>query len=192
MTAPAWPRVTAVMAAAGVSPDYSMVDPVALREASERGSLVHKLIELSHVEPDRPPRIPWHVRGYMRAYERFCDETQHEPIASELEVRHEAWRYIGHVDRIGWHGTRRVLLDWKCVSSLDEAAVGVQLAAYQSAFAVMSPQEPIHVCAAIQLRPDGSYRMFEADVAAARPIWQAAVVLYHWRLKNTRIAPRLY
>src|SRR5262245_28277484 len=127
------PRVTLIMKAMGLAPDYTSVDPAVLAAAAKRGSAVHRMIDCE--QRGIRFRIPPELAGYMGAYHTFIQESGHTPraIATEQVVHHVAWNYLGHLDWLGWHKTRRAILDWKCVRSLDEHAVAIQLAAYRLA-----------------------------------------------------------
>ncbi len=86
---------------------------------------------------------------------------------------------------------QRCLLDWKCVAQLDVDGTAIQLAAYRLAWDALHPQEPIGYCGIVQLRRDGTYRLVEANVAEAEPIWLAALTVYHARVRMGRIGPWL-
>lgn len=184
--------MTAVMRAAGVGADFTGVDPAVLEAAAKRGTVVHKRIANEHLHPRRiATAISPAWAGYWKAYHRFRDDVRHVAQYSEVLVQHPAWHYIGHVDRIGFLQKHRALIDWKCVASLDVDAVAIQLAAYRLAWNVMHPEEPIRYCAAVQLYPNGRYKLYDEasglDIDAAEPVWLAALTLYHARVRMGRV-----
>lgn len=185
------PRVTEIMRASGLSPDFTGVPADILQEAAQRGTAVHAMID-NH-QKGKNPRISWALRPYWTAYQRCVAESGLDPVAitTECRVEHLQWNYCGHPDWIGWLHARRTLIDWKCVASLDTHAVAIQLAAYELAWNSMYPGMPIHQCAAVQLKLDGSYRWVTIDTGPVRPIWLAAMTLYHYRLKTGRVPHRV-
>jgi hypothetical protein len=176
-----WPRVTAILASCGLGPDLAMVSPETLALAADRGSRVHALIEADHYGYLDEAEITSDVAAYFSAYRKFLAESGHEPIASEIEVRHPDWRFRGHVDRVGWLAARRALIDWKCVASVDERAAALQLAGYRCAWQAMHPTEPTEITAVVQLRADGTYRFHEVDAREQEHVFLAAVTVYNAR-----------
>lgn len=176
-----FPRVTAILDAVGLGPDLSMVPDDVLTAAMDRGTALHRAIE-AHAygyldEADITPGIA----PYFDAYVKFLAESGHEPIASEVEVRHSAWRYRGHPDRIGWLNGQRVVIDFK---SGGAAGAEYQVAAYAEAWNDMRPTERIAAGCTLQLRSDRSYRLTEVDLAHATQVWLAAVVVHQARTKR--------
>lgn len=174
MTEP-FPRVTRILADVGLGPDFSRVPPADLEIARDRGNAVHAAIEAlayGYFEGEPDPAIA----AYLDAYRKFIHESRYVTLASEFEVVHPAWRYQGHPDSLGLIGTTRVILDYK---TGELGAVDYQLVAYVEARNAMHPTEPVTAGIAVQLRDDGAYRIHEADLNAARPVWYAAVTVYY-------------
>lgn len=175
---PDLPRVTRVLAEAGLGPDLTWVTPAALEATRDRGNGVHSLLEAHGYGALEPGDVEPKFKGYVDACGAFCRDLKHEPIASEVEVVSRIWSFLGHLDRIGWvmKGLRAVI-DWK-TGDLDEAYVTAQLGAYSMAWNEMYPAEPVSAGLAVQLKSDGTYRVFEADLAHGRMVFQACLVLY--------------
>ena len=175
---PVLPRVTEILAAVGLGPDLFAIPPDVLATAQKRGRAVHEAIEaLAYGYLDEAMLDPV-VAPYLDAYRRFVADSGHEAIASEIEVRHPAWQYVGHADRIGWLAGGRVLLDWKSGERVDLDAAGYQLAAYRMAWNAMHATEPVAAVAVVQLRADATYRFHELDAADYEQGWLAALVVY--------------
>lgn len=178
------PRVTEILATVGLGPDFSSVPPAVLAAAQKRGTAVHEAIEalaygyLETVDPEIEP--------YLDAYRRFVKESGHEAVASEVEVIHPAWQYVGHVDRIGWLQGRRVILDWKSTAALDVPAAGLQLAGYRLAWNALHPSETIDTTAAVELHADATYKFREINAAEHEQTFLAAVVVYRARKERGR------
>ena len=173
------PRVSAILAAVGLGPDFSGVPEAVLENARRRGSEVHAAIEAivygyldeSALFEDVVPRI--------EAYRRFIKESGYETVRTEIEVVHAAWRYQGHPDTVGWLGKTRMILDWKNTDSVQLQPASLQLAAYRAAWNAQHPTEPVNACAVVQLRGDGTYGIHEVNVAEAEPLWFAACMVHH-------------
>ena len=173
------PRVTEILADVGLTPDYSFVPEVARILARIRGSAVHAAIEAvayGYVEGEPDPAIA----AYLDAYRKFLHESRYVTLASEFEVVHPVWRYRGHPDSLGMMGTTRLITDFK---TGELGAVDYQLVAYIEGWNATHPTEPVTAGMAVQLRDDGTYRIHEADLNAARPIWFAAVTMF-WAKKG--------
>ena len=180
----AFPRVTAILDAVGLGPDFSLVSPAVLEAARARGTLVHAAIEADHYR--FVVDLPAPFAPYLDAYRKFVAESGHEPVRSEFEVTHPQWRYRGHPDRIGWLLGKRVILDWKCTEQPDLPAAGRQLAAYRLAWNVEHPTEPVESTAVLQLKSDGTYRLHELDPQESEPTFLAAVLVYQARQREGR------
>jgi len=180
VTAPTWPRVSAILAESGLGPDFSGIPVDVLAAAQARGVAVHALAEAvvyryldeSDVTPTTAP--------YLHAFRAFLSESAFQPVAAEFRVEHIGWKFCGHPDLWGWLLAKRALIDLKTSASLDLDAAARQLAAYRMAMEATRPTEPIEVTAALQLRADATYRFHELDThGRAEQEFTAAVVVYH-------------
>lgn len=183
------PRVTQILDAVGLGPDLSGVPDGHLVVARRRGIAVHAAIEADgYGFLDEMTMLDSTTAGYFSGYRKFMVEAQHEPERSEFVVVHQAWRYCGHPDRLGWlpshRGRKRCLLDWKCVAQPDLDAAARQLAGYVLAWESEHPDEPIDITAVVQLRPDGTYRYYGLDARAKIDVFLGAVIVYHERQRN--------
>lgn len=170
MTATALPRVTEILRAVGLAPDFSAVPEAVLEAARERGVARHAAIEADHyglVEPEQEP--------LLGGYRKFLSDTGHVPWVSEGGMTNKVWGYAGHPDRVGQQGQTVVLIEWKPMGTNLTAAT-YQLAAYRSCY---EPSTLIDVGLVVELNDD-SYRMTDVtqDLAAAWQIFQAAIVVY--------------
>lgn len=180
------PSVTEVLSALGLGADLSRADPVALEYGRLRGSGLHLAIRYHHEGDLHEPSLHPAVRPGYSAYLDFLRETEHEPIASELELVHEAWKFTGHPDRIGWHRrTERALFDWKYMESMERDYVRLQLAGYRMLWNAQHPTELVVRCFAVQFLPkSGGYRLHDLTDANAEQIFLAALMV--WREKHRR------
>lgn len=170
----AYPRVSEILKAVGLGPDFSMVPDDVLAIASARGRAVHEAIELEVYGPGSAV-VELEYQPYLDAYRRFVKDSGFEAKMAEIEIVNDVWGYRGHPDSIGFLGAHRVLIDWKSGMA---TRVGYQLAAYKHGFEHQHPSEPIHSALAVQLRRDSSYRVTEIDLGESMPVWLAAVMVY--------------
>lgn len=183
--ASAFPRVTEILADTGLGPDLLLIAADVLERARVRGQRVHAAIEAltygfyepAEHDPDGD------LGGYLGAYRKFVAEAKYEPLAAEVEVVHEAWRYCGHPDTVGFLGKHRVILDFKS-GMLGLQGVEYQLAGYTEAWNHQRPRELVSAAAAVELRPNETYRYHEVDLGSATPVWYAAVTVYHARQRR--------
>lgn len=179
-----YPSVTEILRAVGLGPTYDGVPTAVLEKARLRGQALHAAIQY-HAEGslDDSTIHPEVALGFS-AYLKFLAETGHEPVGSEIEIVHAAWRYVGHIDRVGLHKTERVLIDFKFTDSVDTAASAFQLAGYRLAWTATRPAERIDRSWIVQLKHDGTYRVH--DVPRTKwpqheQVFLAALVVYRAR-----------
>lgn len=177
------PRVTQILRAYGLGPSLTGVPPRILEAARHRGTSVHSAIEATAAGYlVQPEDLPADASAHYDGYRHFMADSGHEAIASEVEVKHSAWRYIGHLDRVGWLRGHRYILDWKTGDSLELPPVWRQLAAYRLAWNEEHPDQAVEAVAVVQFRSDGSYRFHEPSIAErdhAAQVFLAALTLYH-------------
>jgi hypothetical protein len=163
--------------------DYSMVNEELLALASERGSAVHKATELHDLDDLDECSLDDRLEPYLAAWKRFRAETGFVPEAIEQRLHHPLHGYAGTIDRVGTLHGRRILLDIKTVSRLSRAT-GVQLAAYQHLWDVRYPQRLICGRYAVQLRPDGTYRLEPYRAPDDYTTFLALLSVARWKEKN--------
>ena len=175
----ALPRVTAILQDVGLGPDFTGVPPAVLEVARVRGAAVHAAIEAIVFNYLDEPALAEDVVPRLDAYRRFVKESGYETLHTEVEVVHEAWRYRGHPDSVGWLNGRRGIPDWKNTDSVQLAPACRQLCGYRAAWNAQHPTEPVEWIAVVQLKSDGTYRFHEVSVAEWEPKWYAAVTVYY-------------
>lgn len=177
----AFPRVTTILADQGLGPDFSHVPPDVLERARVRGTLVHQAIEAITYGYFDDEQEGEEIAGYLDAYRRFLRESKTVVIAAEIEVVHAAWRYRGHPDLVAWLGKTRMIHDFKTGAT---DGVEYQLAAYVEAWNAEHPQELVTAAACVELRENGTYRFNEVEIEPAKPVWFAAVTVWHARQRR--------
>ena len=172
------PRVTQVLAAVGLGPDFTSIPPAILEIAAKRGTMVHEAIEALAYGYFDESAVDFEILPYLDAYRCFVAESGHEAIGSEIVVEHPTWRYQGHLDRVGWLVKRRCILDWKAVATVDVRAAALQLAGYRCAWNAQHPTAPVDLTAVVQLKGDGTYRYHDLPAAEVEHVFLAALTVY--------------
>lgn len=173
------PSVTQVLESEGIS-DFSGVPAETLMLAKARGTAVHKATEYldqgrldwSSVDPS--------LLGYLEAWEKFKIECHVQIHEVERQVYHRTG-YAGTIDRTGIVNGKYGLLDIK--SGEPTRAAPVQTAAYQLAHPEF---DKFKLRAAIQLRPDGRYKMhvYDLDPIHDANVFMAALTIYEFKRSN--------
>lgn len=180
------PRVTTILDAVGLGPDFSVVPPEVLAAAQKRGTAVHEAIEAHAYGYLDDAAVDPEIAPYLDAYRKFMAESGHEAIVSEVEVVHPTWQYVGHLDRVGWLLNRRCLLDWKSGEAFDERAAALQVCAYRMAYNASHPDALVDLTGVVQLRSDGRYRLFDIAAHEHEQTFLAALVVYRALPENRR------
>ena len=175
------PRVGEILAATGLGFDPTGIPPARLEYAQLRGTALHRAIQYHHEGVLDEGSLHPDVRPGFDAYLRFGEDTKHEAIASEIELVHPTYGYIGHPDRIGWLHGKRVILDFKYTEDFAVWPVTYQLAAYRLLWQATHPAEPVLGTFALQLHPkSGKYHLrpieaekYEQTFLAALLVWRA-------------------
>lgn len=184
-----FPRVTEIIHAAGIGPDYGSI-PEHIRaerlgHASLIGTATHRAIDLlEEGDLDENSLHPL-VAPRVAAYQRFVADTGYRRIRGEFEVRSLRWRYVGHPDSIGWLGAERIGIDAKAVAAFDPDYTAIQAkGGYGIAYNEEFPSEPIGRWFGLHLRADGTYRFEPLTKADAEQLFLAALLCWHERARR--------
>lgn len=132
------------------------------RQATGRGSDVHDLlhrIALGETVTPPPEQAP-----FVDAYLRFLDDWQPVTVAVEGSVVNRRYRYAGTFDWLGKLRDEWAIVDYKTGASGVFKEVGLQLAAYRAAEAMLVdrrevPMPTTEAGYAVHLRDDGTYSL---------------------------------
>lgn len=177
------PSVTSIVKAAGLGTDYSNVPPEILEKARRRGIWLHDAYERIARGEDVGETPPDYA-GYVDGCRRFVDDTHYQCIRAEQSVYHPQWLYAGRYDQKGWLAGERTGVDFKNVAQVDHVYTAVQLAAYREADAKIFPDEEMTRIAAVQLFPNGTYRLHEYDYAEPWRIFCYALAIKRFKQKR--------
>lgn len=170
--------------------DYAGIPEEVMRAAADRGDAVHYATELYDLGElgaiDDQPAI---LRPYIAAWAKFRADTGFEPVDIEARVFSEKYRYAGTLDRTGRFSRLKhvkadalCLLDIKATASL-MPGVGPQTAAYKQAYEE-SRAARLKRRFAVQLKPDGDYRLEELSDQADLSVYLSAMTLHAWRERH--------
>lgn len=177
------PGVTSILAPLV---DFSFIKAEVLARKAALGSAVHFACELLDQDDLDWSSVPADLLPYVESYAKFKVDTRFVPHAIERRVLHPTHLYAGTLDRTGLIYDEPALLDLKCVAQLSPAT-GVQTAAYKGAlesegdtFEHPMPQKRY----ALQLRPDGQYRLKEYREPTDWPTFLALKTVLAWNQRN--------
>lgn len=161
---------------------FDSIPPSVLERKRTLGQAVHLACELYDLGELDESSVDEQIAGYVDAWKRFVSEQPHR--WNRVEERIASWRrkFAGTVDRIGEDRAtgKSDLIDIKTTDMIDRA-VGVQLCGYQ-----MLAEESglgINRRLAVQLRPDGTYRVHTFQDPDDAACFSALLAIHHWRSK---------
>jgi hypothetical protein len=198
------PSITRVLRMAGIDvfPRAEFVSSEAMARAAERGRAVHEATALDDMGDLDPETVDPLVAGYLEGWRRFRADTKFvpDPRFTEAPLASGLMGYAGIPDRgghfpnpaaagrdIGDLIANRVAQDFpavveiKAVTELHDR-IGIQLAAQGKLLAEHGFFAVKHV--AVQLRPDGTYRMREYLGPLDREMFFSALRIVTWRLNH--------
>jgi hypothetical protein len=138
------------------------VGPAVLQQAQRRGTQVHEYTQLIDygIEPDELEVEP-ELSGYVIAYMRFLRDYKPEWDMIEQPLVSTAQHYAGTLDRFGEIDGRPWLVDIKTTSQPKRPTLiswACQLVGYGQML-----ECDIYRFVDLQLKKDGSYRLFDAS-----------------------------
>lgn len=178
------PSVTQLL---GTLQDWQGVPPSVLEAKAELGRCVHKACELDDADDLDEESIDPVVLGYLQGWRKFKRETGALILQSERQLANRLLGFAGTLDRVAEllavSAGDRWLIDIKSSSTL-APWVGVQLAGYR--LLLESNGERVDRLAAVQLLPDGTYRIERYGHPDDVRCFMSLLAVHHWRTKNVR------
>src|SRR5215831_19123258 len=92
---------TELLEAAGISPDYSKVNPTVLRHARLRGIHVDACCDLDDADDLDWSSVHPEAVGYVQAWQAFKADYGYRPLASQVILYHPTYGYAGTTDSVG-------------------------------------------------------------------------------------------
>ena len=141
---------------------FADVSPAVLQQAQRRGTQVHEYCQLIDygVEPDALEVEP-ELAGYVLAYMRFLRDYKPEWTMIEQPLVSTAEHYAGTLDRFGKIDGRPWLVDIKTTAQPKRPTL-ISWACQLEGYARMLECD-IYRRTDLQLKKDGTYRLFDAD-----------------------------
>lgn len=162
--------------------DFSSVPSDVLAMKAALGTAVHLATELDDAGDLDEESLDDAVVPYLAAWRAFRSDTGAEFHAIESRLYHPQLRYAGTLDRLATlRGRGTWLLDIKSGASVDPW-VGVQLAAYR--LLVEADGRRVDSVGAVQLCPDGTYRLHKFGHPDDTRCFHGLLAVYHWRRKH--------
>jgi hypothetical protein len=173
-----WPyaSVTQIIADAGL---YGDAARYFTEYAAERGSFVHKAIELYLAGTLDESTVDPAIQGYLDAFVKFIGDTNFYPTHSEQVFYSVTLRVAGRPDLIGPLNNHAAIIDIK-TSITPSPVTGIQLAGYEYLYGTLGKRFALH------LKDDGKYRLHEYTDRNDRAVFLAAVTLNHWKQENMK------
>jgi len=164
---------------------FADVSPAVLQQAQRRGTQVHEYAQLIDygVEPDALEVEP-ELAGYVLAYMRFLRDYKPEWDMIEQPLVSTAQHYAGTLDRFGKIDGRPWLVDLKTTAQPKRPTL-ISWACQLEGYARMMECD-IYRRADLQLKKDGSYRLFDAGETECKYSFDA-VELFDQLLNTNKI-----
>ena len=156
--------------------DFSGIAPDVLAAKADLGTRVHLATELDDAQDLDESSIEDDVAPYLEAWRRFKMDKRVVIESAEEYVYHAMYQFAGQIDRVLRFDGMRWLADIK-TSVLVYPSVGPQTSAY-----LIAKADPmIQRRCAVQLRPDGSYRLKELNDSRDWPAFLSCLTIHNFK-----------
>ena len=193
--------VTQVLDSVGIV-DYPEFAAAAMEFKSKIGTAVHSATQFIDT-PDKG-ELDWETLDigstdngeekhydlvpYVLAYERFCEEACFTATHVELQgaVRLPQGPVAFTLDRIGSMSGLSAIVEIKCTLNI-EKSVGIQLAGYEECVLALGHKpvgSPTFKRIAVQLKENGTYKLYSFNDPMDKKVWQWALALATWKQNN--------
>jgi len=165
-----FPSVTQVLGEMGFYGDTSYFTDY----GRNRGTLAHLCCHLDDTGELDEGSVDPTLAPYLAAYRRFKSESGFIVSGSEVRLASAAYRFAGTLDKIGtFPDITCAIIDIK--SGAVVPATAIQTAAYE--LLKGSPYKRF----ALQLKPDGSFKLHKYTDRQDKQIFLAALAAYQWQ-----------
>lgn len=155
---------------------YGNIDQDVLTAAADFGTAVHACTEFLDQGDLDEETVADEWRPYLDAYKRW--KASASPEILHIELRLGCSKFAGTIDRIARIDGQLWVIDLKTTCEI-HPHVGVQLAAYTAL-----AEQFLHTTnirrAALQLRPDGTFRLKEFSSVADETCFNALLSINYW------------
>ena len=171
------PSVTQVIKSCGLI-RFDDVPPETLIHKAKIGKAVHLACE--YYDKKELDSVPDSYSGCVEAYKNFV--AQFKPAWTLIEHTnfgtYNGMHFGMTADRVGTVRAENWILELK-TSEQEEASWRIQLIAYATGLKMLGYKRK-----ALQLKPDGTFRLYSYDEPKDLAIWNAALALTQWKLNN--------
>lgn len=176
------PSVTQVMD--GTVTSFAGIPPAVLEYKSALGQAVHRACDLDDRKDLDELSIDQVIVPYLSAWRKFIAETGFVYYYSEQAVHSIKYGYAGTLDRFGEIKSVATLIDLKTVTVLSPAT-GIQLAGYEQAARETFDHKSKKINRyAVQLKPDGTYRMEQYKDPNDFAVFLACLQIHSFKVKH--------
>jgi len=172
------PSVTQIISSVGMT-NYSAIPNRVLENATERGSAVHRALELLAVSPGYVP--PDWVEGYVSAWDSFKRVYNVMVLETERLVFHKNYMYCGTLDRVCTVAGEKYIVDIKTTAK-PMPSHDIQTAAYALAYKSETRQKIKRMC--VYLHDWGEFEFEEYSPKGQESVFLAALQIYNWKVRN--------
>lgn len=167
------PGVTTILKEAGLVPNYG-----GFGQAQHRGLHVHSACEFLDLNDLDWSSVYPEYQDYVRAYQRFLEESGFKPELIEFQGFHPGYRFAGTLDRVGQMNGERWVLDIKTGGAAEWHHL--QTAGYQ----LLREEWSEYRRGSVYLNENGSYNFKEHDDPSDGQVFLAALALFHWKANH--------
>jgi hypothetical protein len=175
------PSVTEILRAVGLTEDYRMVPAETLARRAAQGKALHRTIDLYHA--GTLGKIHPEIQPFFDAYREWSSTRGAEFVACEVEILNEKRGFCGHLDQVRSSGAP-VLIDFKTGDSPDLDGAKYQLAGYRLLWDDEPGAGPAERCLVVNLRKDGTSRVYDVTDDYACQVFLAALMVYRAQRKG--------
>ena len=171
------PSVTQVIKSCGLI-RFDDVPPETLIHKAKIGKAVHLACE--YYDKKELDSVPDSYSGYIEAYKNFAAQFNcaWQFIEVPMHGLYNGMCFGFTADRVGTVRAENWILEIK-TSEQEEASWRIQLIAYAAGLKTLGYKRK-----ALQLKPDGAFRLYSYDDPKDFAIWNAALALTQWKLNN--------
>jgi len=156
------------------------IPPAILEVARVFGQHVHTACALMIEQTLDWSTLDTKLVPYVSAARQFLKDSNLVILRSEHRMYDPKLMFAGTLDVAGMIAKTPWILDWKSTSVMSRT-VGLQLAAYEHLYTLGRTAGPKLKRGGVQLRADGTYRLYPYTDARDRNWFLSALNIWHWR-----------
>lgn len=176
------PNVTLIMESVGIS-GYEDIPKRVLDWKSELGTAAHLACKYADEDGVDWESLDQRYRGYVCGWEKFKEESGFQPHPDWIERRGiftiDGMECGMTIDRVGLWDKQEYTTEIKCTAD-EMPSFGIQTAAY--AMGYFQATKKITKRCAVQLFPDGGYKVHYYNDNRDLQVFRAALQIAYWKL----------